>query len=632
MKIQSKLKNKFKNDTNNNGLVWLGSIIGLKIIFDWQKLFYKNASILISLTLIYQISIVQASSVNISKTNLTYENNSIVDAFPKLSSVNFNDSHLNDILESQNRIVSKEKHELNKDVSINVQNNAIEEELEELTIKLQNMTEALYQTDGETLINNLNCSCGSFKNYIKNQVFLIVQQVKLLKQVDPHQNSKVYQDLNSMSRETFENFQTIVKSINSTYTQKILRTVNDLRNKIEAFPSHINISNTTYVDIIKSLCILKIRDGKHESALIDFKILKKDTILIEIIKNAYEKDLKQFEHLIEFLKILPSYYYRILGFETLFVELNDSNTPMTLIILDEIQKNMNNDDFNENSVVVINKYTSLEKKLKFSLEYILSLWSKQIRLSDYDNIVSFSKRSNLTSLSLSKHFAELVQKVNLTYFESTLELIQCLTSPLHIYKGYKTLMRQMREYNNLFSSDLITLAFNIKRSYERNNESNYLLKEIIDSEFPDYVKVLMSDKPCTFKNRKFKEYLYLASYNYDTFSGYKTLFTWIPGYSVSNGHWKLTSLYYNNGFQIKNSFFNDLFYLYESDNVVGSEDSGTLWKFYPTKIDDKIYFKIKSPMGLFISTTEKKQDVDRRHVILTSLCSSNCDWEIMCLN
>lgn len=658
----------FSNDKKNTSLI-ISFIIFLCFIFDLRKSFCIQTSVLLTLGLFIQLSISQATSVNLTSTNCLPKINLIRNAMisqsllsnsnRSLISLQKTDIYFQNTPEKKyelqfisysnnNKKIGKNilrRKSINSKKKRNVKNNMLvisenvcdsfsREDLTELSYALQNATKALYKNIILIKTNNMNSSCGSVIYNKKREALYLVQQAKLLKQVKS-QNSRVYDVLNEKYKATFKMFGSAMKNLSLIYSQEISRLVENLRNDLDEFQQQISYQDKNQN---KNLCISHIQEGKYESALKYFKVLKYDTMLKEIIRESDISDNSiQFVNMVEFLRILPTYDLRVLGYETTLKRLNNVNDSLTLILLAQIQTDMKNNDYDMNSQNVKNTYSLLKDKLNDSRDNILLSWADSIRHRSYSkSLIFFEHHSDLTASILNNYMFELVKNVfakNISNFKLILDFVESLPLTL-CFTGFEALMNEINTPKNFESSEIIELAFKIKKVFDTNtNFYNYSQWANLKRKLPDYVNELINGDLCTIKNDK-NEFLYVSN-NTKQNSTNKRIFSKTFNNQVDNILWKFISIDYNNIFSIKSSLSDEYFYEDKYSYLSISDDPKDVekyWKLQPIRFEGIIYFKIKSPNGLYITRPENNINENGRIVSITQCLNlkSSCFWQINC--
>ncbi|XP_044739555.1 uncharacterized protein LOC123300942 [Chrysoperla carnea] len=350
------------------------------------------------------------------------------------------------------------------------------------------------------------------------------------------------------------------------------------------------------------LCVSEILLGKTEEALRHFKELKSISIS-QIIKQSYNSknnhdELKNFESIIDFIKLQSTVDNEIIAYETLYKEM-DSKKDLNSLKIILLENGIRNSLAKDNLTSVYSNVDIYSNKIK-------DLWVDIILYNRKDTkLESFAKNYSNYFSDILYELVEKAFKENTSKFDNIINFIRDLPYLEQNIIGYKSLFEEMQNQDVL--NGILKLAYFIKKSMEMkifsDIDENYKIMFInLKSSIPSWArKIIWDGDKCKLKNHRWDQYLY-ADGNHFYGSNRRHVFTWQNGKPESvmdaESQWKFETRDQGDSFTIKNVGWNE--YLYAASNPFafdkdrrsvftwGTQESvlQSYWKIIPTDAEN----------------------------------------------
>lgn len=503
------------------------SLTSSKIHFSW-----KHVQILIIiLGLAAQLTVVQTFEINLNQSNIDSGNN--------LSAINLPLSTSNGLfvqetiwqlksVEGSDRSVTDSTNQevhLKKKRATNVSSENCNEMTPDASKRLDQSLQQIKQSLSEiansktVTMKTTSSNCNSITIYTIYRANYIIQQAQLLKHMSGH-DVNGFEVLITQYTEEILGFKTFLDNLNVTGNSKLTSGLKEEYNtELTNVLNTINNLGVGRADREVNTCVFYIKSGQIQSALNSFRKINNSTQIMKIVKNAYVKNIDNFDNIVEFVKGLFNLDHRSVFYGFLFEEMKKSNhltNPKILVLLNEMKHDSSIHKLHQNIYDNANfdKFNDNLKSLENTVTDFMTSWGEKIRDGDYEVVISDLKNTmgvaEIIHLYLPK-IVELACADNLDNIEETMKFVRDLPLHSHLYIGFDKLFSILNNTNSEYSHLVaIKMAYNIKEAIRTVHFTSPDVEqklETIKNKFPDFIKKLIWHGTCTFLNDAWNQYL-----------------------------------------------------------------------------------------------------------------------------
>lgn len=305
--------------------------------------------------------------------------------------------------------------------------------------------------------------------------------------------------------------------------------------------------------------ITEIIDKKMENILKELKKVNENDQYVAIVRKSYGGNIDNLKYLANFLTKMS--HYDIRAFEALYEEMdknNDLMNPQLIHFYFNVKEIISSTNFKDMSAEDKNRFQILKKALEFSANQIIELLGNQIRCDALEK--SEEKAFDFSTFEHILHrIVRSAYQNNLHNFQNVLKFVKELSDDNLKLIGFTALFNEMKENDQLDTSEIIQLAYTLKETIGCTKSKDLKQKfELLKELFPEGVNLIIWNRVCLRNIKDKHEYLYPFWQVADIKQDNKTLLSWLPNDGqFKEGYWEFKAVDGGKYFNIENDYYKE---------------------------------------------------------------------------